>query len=102
MSGALGVAALLGPLSASVLGGILLMGMGLAIFAVAARRGPALLRSAGLLLVLTGFFVTFTASLWRLDPERPVVSTIVLLGAVATFRLMAAFEQPPKNPSGRP
>jgi hypothetical protein len=88
-----------GPLPVAAIGGSLLFVIGLAIFLVGALRGPSLLRAAGLLLVLIGFFVMFTALLWRLGPESPALSTIVLLGAVGVFRLMAAFEQAPRTAS---
>ena len=84
-------------LPTSAIGGIVLLAMGFLVFLLGAYRGPSLLRSAGLLVVLLGYFVTLTSLLWRLGEESPGGSTAVLLGAVAVFRLMASFEQPPRN-----
>ena len=49
------------------------------------------LRSAGLALVLGGFFAVFTAGL--AGPPSLARSCALLFGAIAVFRLMAGFEK---------
>lgn len=79
----------------SLLGVGILLALGVAIQMIGWKLREPRLRSSGLLLVLTGFFVALTLSLWRVSEDTPWLGTALIAVAAVIFRLMASFEPPP-------
>lgn len=75
--------------------GLAIAGVGLALFLAGIRLRDRWARGGGLMVTLTGFFVTFTALLWEADGGSPLLSTGLLLGTVGVFQLMTWFEPGP-------
>ncbi|HEV3027137.1 MAG TPA: hypothetical protein VG457_06160 [Planctomycetota bacterium] len=82
-------------MGAPAAGGLALAVVGLGLFLTGIRLQDRWARGGGLLVTLTGFFVTFTSLLWKADGGSPLLSTWLLLGAVGVFQLMTWFEPGP-------
>jgi hypothetical protein len=75
--------------------GLVLLGVGLALFTTGIRLKDRWARAGGLIVVLTGFFVTFTVLLWKAGEGSPLLGVILVLGAAGLFQLMTWFEPGP-------
>jgi hypothetical protein len=77
--------------------GLVLAGVGLALFLMGSRLKDRWARGGGLMVTLTGFFVTFTVLMWKADGGSPLLSASLLLGAGGVFQLMTWFEPGPPS-----
>lgn len=85
-------------MTAPTVAGLVLVGMGVALFLAALRLKDRWARSGGLMVALTGYFVVFATLMWKADAGSPGLSLSLLVGSAAMFRLMGWFEAPPPKP----
>lgn len=80
---------------APTMAGLVLAGIGLALFLAGVLLKDRWARGGGLLVTLTGFFVVFAVTQWKVDERSPSLSLALLFGAAGLFQLLTWFEPGP-------